>query len=130
MHLTEDPNIDEKNKYILLGTSEPETEIDPNELILVQEIECPEYLQNDLYKMITCHVIIPKLNSINDINLKCSICSSLFTDLAQLTKHKMMYKICDNNLTMPTYKTSIIDGKLNESERHKYFKSQLNSFYY
>lgn len=133
MHLEDAPIKDEDSTYILLGTSEPEQEINPNELIIVQEIECPEHLQKDLYKMLTCRVLMPKLNVTGDINLKCSICSQLFTDLVQLTNHKKMYKICNNNLSMPILRPNIVDERFDGkdfSKRHEYFKSQLNSFYF
>lgn len=131
------------DKCFLIGLGPNETpELDSDELINVQEIECPLEYQQELSRMITCQVVLePKLETnIGNIVLRCSMCRENFSRFEKLVEHKKIFKICDNNLEFSRAakrrkvgNKKIIRKKFSDYDsvkRHEFFKAKLNSFYF
>ncbi len=134
IHQQEEQRNTDTGKYFLIGvTADADPVIDPDELLLVQEIECPAEYQQELFKMMSCQVVIEKaIKDLDSLVLRCSICRKNFALLDQLIEHKKRYKICNNNLSKMkvSFKKIIRRKRYEDYERHKFFKSKLNSFYY
>ncbi len=122
------------DKYFLIGIStDNDATIDPDELLRVQEIECPVEYQQDLFRMISCQVLLEqKIKEIDGLVLRCSMCKKSFAYIDELIEHKKLYKICKNNLSKMnvSFKRIIRRKRYEDIERHQFLKSQLNSFYY
>lgn len=86
-------------KFCLIGiNNEKEPFIDPDELLLVQEICCPEEYHSDLVRMISCQVILQRIKNTSHVFLKCSVCGELFNDIGLLERHKINSKDCTVSL--------------------------------
>lgn len=110
-------------KYCLIGrNSETEPFIDPNELLLVQEICCPEEYHSDLVRMISCQVILPRIKNTSDVYLKCSVCGELFNEIGLLERHKINSKDCTVTLKKRTKPYNTRSKHLKNIKRRNYIK--------
>ena len=67
--------------------------------------------------MVNCYVSFQNINRLKGIKLKCSVCQSRFSSVADLVKHKENLESCRNNINISQSFNN--EGLLNRKKKRK-----------
>ena len=82
--------------------------------VVTYTISCPPEWQLNLNRMVNCFVLFKNINTMpnsNGIQLKCSVCKTMFHNIGDLTRHKENNALCINNIEIDGIKDSSINKK-------------------